>query len=69
MKRILILMAVGMLVLGCSAAQPPRPAVEQSHGITEVEHKLKDGLTIRCLIWNPDAGYDAGMSCDWDNPR
>lgn len=69
------LVALALLTLGACAAQstapppPEDPSVHHDYGVTEIQHKLKDGRTIICLIWDRDAGYDSGMSCDWDNPQ
>ena len=74
MKTAGILGAVVLALLGCGAASPgskaPQdPAVIHSYGVTEIAHKLKNGRTVTCLLWDRDAGYDSGMSCDWANAK
>jgi hypothetical protein len=60
-------LVMGLVVGGCAAPSPhpDSPAISTRGGITEVQHKLVDGRTVTCLLWDRDAGYDSGMSCDW----
>lgn len=72
MKTAIVLGLSALILLGCGAARPDppaNPAIVVEPGITEITHKLKNGRTITCLLWNRDAGYDSGMSCDWANAK
>lgn len=72
MNRAIVLGAVALFLLACGAARPESsgsPVLDKEPGITEIHHKLENGRTVTCLLWNRDAGYDSGMSCDWANAR
>lgn len=71
MKRIAVAALSVLLLAGCgeesTSTEPPETLAPE--GITEVRHKLLDGRTVTCLLWDEGPGYDSGMSCDWANAK
>ncbi len=67
--RTLVLAVAILLVAACEqpAAAPPAstPTPAPDYGITEIRYELKNGQSVTCLLWNPNSGYDSGISCNW----
>lgn len=73
LKAAIALGVSALALLGCASAPRPQapdsPALNTRRGVTEIQHKLHDGRTVTCLLWDRDAGYDSGFSCDWANAK
>lgn len=67
MKKAIVCTAMLLALAGCkSDGNPPsNPDTGKWHQFIEVTHKLNDGRTVTCLLWDQGGGYDSGMSCDW----
>lgn len=71
MKRAIACAAMLLALAGCTGQPTPasNPDTGRWHEFIEVKHKLGDGRTVVCLLWDQGAGYDSGMSCDWSNAK
>lgn len=70
MKKAAILFTATLSVLGgCSSPPSAAPDAGKFSQFEEVTHKLQNGRTVTCLLWDQGGGYDSGMSCDWANAK
>lgn len=62
--RKIVAVAGAVVALGLTGCETPD--VEEGH-VTFEEVSLPDGRTVDCVRWGQ--GYQAGLSCDWENAR
>jgi hypothetical protein len=69
MKKVIACAAMLLALAGCSSPPSAVPDAGKFSQFAEVTHKLNNGRTVTCLLWDQGGGYDSGMSCDWANAK